>query len=263
MTDPRPRPTTAARAAIRGARLFPALVSIAATLLALAAPQARADAPPKDRFPTRAPLEAYLMPRDAEIALARSAGPESVTKDAEVLVLTDHGYETAVPGHNGYVCVVERLWTASSDDAEFWNPRGRGPICFNPAGARYCVPLLKMRTALFLAGKSKEEIVAAMQASYLAGEFPPLENGAMCFMLSKQGHLNDAAGHWHPHLMFYGPVEAAKDWGTNLPGSPVVGGVNDIDHVTIFMVPVRKWSDGTSDIQPNEVCDPAAAAGKK
>lgn len=260
MTDPQVRPTPEARAGSPAARLFLSLGCLSvASLLALAAAECRADSPPKDPYPVMAPLEQYLMPRDAEIALARSAGPESVTRDAEVLVFTEHGYEVAVPGHNGYVCVVERLWTASSEDAEFWNPRGRGPICFNPAGARYNLPLLKQRTALILARKSKAEIVAAMKASYQAGEFPPLESGAMCFMLSKQGHLNDAAGHWHPHLMFYGPVEAAADWGANLPGSPVVGGVNDIDHVTIFMVPVRHWSDGTADIQASELCGPAPA----
>ncbi|HVZ66594.1 MAG TPA: hypothetical protein VG936_18660 [Lacunisphaera sp.] len=234
---------------------------ISAGLIALVPTLTRADAPARDAYPTMAPLEQYLMPRDAEIALARSAGPVAITKDAEVLVLTKHGYETAVPGHNGYVCVVERLWTASSDDPEFWNPRGRGPICFNPAGAAYCLPLLKQRTALFLAGKSKEEMVAAMKASYQAGEFPRLSQGAMCFMLSKDGHLNDAAGHWHPHLMFYQPVEAAADWGANLPGSPVVGGVNDIDHVTIFMVPVRHWSDGSADILASEVCAPTPGSG--
>ena len=38
-------------------------------------------------YPTMAPIEQYLMDRTAEIALARSAAPESISRDAEVLVL--------------------------------------------------------------------------------------------------------------------------------------------------------------------------------
>jgi hypothetical protein len=41
-----------------------------------------------------APIEQYLMDRTAEIALARSAAPESISRDAEILVLGRHGFET-------------------------------------------------------------------------------------------------------------------------------------------------------------------------
>ena len=46
--------------------------------------------------------------RNAEIVLARSAAPEAISRDADVLVLGQHGYETAVKGKNGFVCAVER-----------------------------------------------------------------------------------------------------------------------------------------------------------
>jgi hypothetical protein len=56
-----------------------------------------------------APVDQYLMTdRGAEIALARSAAPESIARDAEVLVLGRHGFETAVKGKNGFVCIVGR-----------------------------------------------------------------------------------------------------------------------------------------------------------
>ena len=45
------------------------------------------------------------MDRTAEIALARSAAPESISRDGEVLVLGRHGFETAVKGKNGFVCM--------------------------------------------------------------------------------------------------------------------------------------------------------------
>src|SRR5580693_546752 len=65
----------------------------------------------KDKYPKMAPLDQYLMAdRNAEIALARSAAPESISHDATVEVLGSHGYETAVEGKNGFVCVVERGW---------------------------------------------------------------------------------------------------------------------------------------------------------
>ena len=39
-------------------------------------------------YPKMLPLAEYLMDRDAAIALARSAAPEGISKDASVLVLT-------------------------------------------------------------------------------------------------------------------------------------------------------------------------------
>src|SRR5262245_271898 len=64
-------------------------------------------------YPNMAPIEQYLMDRTAEIALARSAAPESISRDAEVPVLGGHGFETAVKGKNGFVCIVERSWTST------------------------------------------------------------------------------------------------------------------------------------------------------
>ena len=66
----------------------------------------------KTPYPAMAPLEQYLMlDRNEEVTLARSAAPDSISRDAEVLVLCKHGYETAVQGKNGFACLVERSWT--------------------------------------------------------------------------------------------------------------------------------------------------------
>src|ERR1700758_838318 len=83
----------------------------------------------KTPYPNMAPLDQYLMERQAEIALARSAAPDSISLDAEVLVLGPHGYETAVKGKNGFVCMVERSWASPLDHPDFWNPRLRAPNC--------------------------------------------------------------------------------------------------------------------------------------
>ena len=127
-------------------------------------------------YPSMAPIEQYLMTdRNAEIALARSAAPEAISRDATILVLGRHGYETAVEGKNGFVCAVERAWMGPFDGAEFWNPKVRGPLCFNPPAARSVLPLTYKRTEMIMAGKSKAQIVAALKAAYEKQELPPLE----------------------------------------------------------------------------------------
>src|SRR5271170_8067256 len=160
-----------------------------------------------------APIEQYLVTdRSSEIAMARSAAPPSISADAEVLVLGRHGYETAVKGKNGFVCLVERSWMSPFDFAQFWNPKMRGPICFNPAAVRSILPLTLKRTELVLAGLSKAQIIDGIKA-FDAKELPALEPGAMSYMMSSQGYLSDIGGHWVSHLMFYVPQTDGMDWG--------------------------------------------------
>jgi hypothetical protein len=202
----------------------------------------------KTPYPSMAPMEQYLMAdQNAEIAMARSAAPDSISRDAEVVVLGAHGYETAVKGKNGFVCIVQRSWTAESTNPEYWNPKLRGPICFNPAGARSYLPLVFKKTELAEAGRSKEQIVAAIKAGLDKKELPLPEPGAMCYMMSKQGYLNDKVGHWHPHLMFFVPIKDSASWGANLDNSPILATDVPEDRLTIFMIPVGEWSDGTTD----------------
>ena len=86
-------------------------------------------------YPAMAPSAEYLMAdRTAEIALARSAAPASISGDAEVLVLGPKGYVSAAPGRNGFVCMVQRAWFSGLQDEGFWNPKLRAPICFQSAG---------------------------------------------------------------------------------------------------------------------------------
>jgi hypothetical protein len=200
------------------------------------------------KYPSMAPVEEYLMTdRNSEITLARSAAPDSISHDATVLVLARHGYETAVEGKNGFVCVVERGWMSPADAPEFWNPKLRGPICFNPPAARSILPITYKRTELVLAGKTKAEIIAGNKAAFEKGELPALEPGAMSYMMSKEAYLTDHDDHNLAHLMFYTPALDGKTWGADLPKSPVMltpqfKGVQPID---VFIVRVGSWSDGT------------------
>ena len=198
------------------------------------------------KYPVAAPLSQYLIPEKAsEIELARSAAPASISDGAEVLVLTRDGYVTAVKGGNGFVCLVERAWAKSTDDSEFWNPKVRAPHCLNAPAAKTYLPIVLLKTKLVLAGRSKMEIARALKAAWERKELPTLEPNAMCYMMSKQQYLSDDDMHWHPHMMWYVPGDSAKSWGANLPGVPVMAGNVPEDRMTVFMVVVDHWSDGT------------------
>ncbi len=198
-------------------------------------------------YPKMAPIEQYLMSQDAEVALARSAAPESISKDAGVMVLDRQGYELVIKGSNGFVCAVQRSWTATLDDPNFWNPKLRAPTCFNASAVRSFLPRVILRTKVILAGKSKEQLSAEMKAAFEANQIPAIEPGAVAYMLSKQGYLGDQAGHWRPHFMIYVPEGELAGWGANLQSSPVLGASDHTDRVTTLFVPVLKWSDGSAD----------------
>ena len=217
------------------------------TLVAMLAAVCQAKAQDsKAPYSSMAPLDQYLIAdRNAEIALARSAAPESISQDAEIMVLGQHGYETAVKGKNGFVCMVWRSWTAGTDDPDFWNPKLRGPICLNALAARSQVPLTRKKTEVILASRSKAQMSEAVDAAFDKKELPLPESGAMCYMLSKQQYLSDRGEHWHPHLMFFLPLTDPVAWGAGLPGSPVIAVKSTLDRLTLFLIPVGSWSDGT------------------
>lgn len=205
----------------------------------------------KTPYPSMAPVVQYMIAsRDAEITLARSAAPRSISDDAEVLVLGPHGYEIAEKGKNGFVCAVLRSWTAGIDAPDFWNPNLRAPICFNAAAARTYLPIVMKKTELILAGRSKAEMFESIKAALAKGELPVQAPGAMCYMLSKDGYLGDAVKHWHPHVMFFVPQTDPAAWGAGLSGSPILAGPDPEDSLTVFLIPVGKWSDGTTDLHP-------------
>jgi hypothetical protein len=158
------------------------MISITALVLVISigfrVPKAAAQS---DKYPKMAPVDQYLMERNAEILLARSAAPDSVSSDATILVLGRQGYETAVRGKNGFACMVERSWMEAFDSPEFWNPKVRGAECLNRQAARSILPIAHLRTRMVMAGHSKAEIVSALKAAFDNKQLPDLENGNMVF----------------------------------------------------------------------------------
>ena len=196
-------------------------------------------------YPKIAPMEQYLMTdQSAEITQARSAAPEAIARDAEVLVFGRHGFETAVKGKNGFMCIVERSWT-SAPDGEFWNPKVRTPICYNAAASHSLLPRNIKRTNLILAGLSQRQVDETIVAAVDKKELPAIEPGTMCYMMSKQGYGGDSVAHWPPHVMFYFSQTDPAIWGANLPGSPIHAMSDDHEHLTEFAIGVQRWSGET------------------
>jgi hypothetical protein len=204
---------------------------------------AQADKAP---YPAMAPMQEYLMPDvSAEIALARSAAPVSISDGAEVMVLGRDGYKTAVKGTNGFLCIVERSWAQDSNDAEYWNPKMRAPHCFNPLAARSFAPIYLRKTQLVLAGKSRGEVAREIAAALDNKQLPALEPGAMAYMMSKQQYLNDRDKNWHPHAMFFFSGDMTKSWAADAPNSPLLAANDPENRVTILFVLADQWSDGS------------------
>ena len=208
-------------------------------------------------YPKMAQVEKYLMDRDAEIALARSAAPDAISNDASIIVLTRHGYETAVQGKNGWVCWVGRGWMAMFDHPEFWNPKVRAADCLNPPAARSTLPYAYKRTEMLLAGHSKQEAIAAIKSAIDRKELPALEQGSVSYMMSKSSYLTDSGDHNAPHIMFFQREQNDAIWGANVPNAPVMSvnywylsaeaypQLKSFPPMAVFLVMVDKWSDGT------------------
>jgi hypothetical protein len=204
---------------------------------------------PPAPYTKMAPIDQYLMAdQSAEVALARSAAPESISGDADVLILGRRGFETAVHGKNGFVCVVGRGWTSAADP-DFWNPKVRVPLCVNAAAARSYLLRLTKETEWGMAGFTRAQMNEAVVAALARKELPPMEPGAMCYMTGKQGYGGDVAPHWPAHLMFFYSDTDPAIWGANLPGSPVIAVADPLEHLTQFVIPTHRWSDGTEDLQ--------------
>jgi hypothetical protein len=171
--------------------------------------------------------------------------------------LTRKGYETAVAGTNGFVCMVARSFSGAPDWPERWNPKIRAAECENPQAARTVAPITRLRAAMTLAGRTNAEILDRIGTALRNKEIPPLEPGAMSYMMSKSSYLSDDGDHDMAHVMFFVPFKDGADWGANAPGSPVFGGsywfatpgheaeAATLPRLSVFLVGVCSWSDGT------------------
>lgn len=202
-------------------------------------------------YPKMLPIDRYLVSdRATEIALARSAAPKSISDKATVLTLGKDGYETAVKGTNGFVCLVFRSWSNDFDYADFWDPNLRTPQCWNAAAAGSWLPDYLTRTKWVLSGASRKNMAARTKAGLADHEISPPAPGSMAYMMSKDQFINEPSpangpARWYPHVMFFVPATDGAPWGANFPGGPLYSATSDAEPFTIYFVVVPRWSDGT------------------
>ena len=175
---------------------------------------------------TYPPIDRYLMPRDAEVALARSAAPPNISDHATIKVLTRSGFVVAQQGDNGAVCMVMRGFSAPTyTPAPFrdlvYDATVRAPICFTAPAAKVAMPYYELRTTLALAGKNPEQIAAALKTAYANGTLPHRDGVTMAYMWSAHQHLASGINAWHPHMMLFAPNYDNGMVGGNAFGSPL------------------------------------------
>jgi hypothetical protein len=177
-----------------------------------------------------------LLPREREIALARTAAPAAVSQDATVMVLTERGFEVAVKGTSGVTCVVNRS-----------HPLSLEPHCFDAEASATVLPMELRRTELLREGKSNEEIDREIAAGLLSGKYRLPRRPAMSYMMSSEQVLyNDEGqkvGKWEPHLMIFYPHLTSADLG--LGGTPSTQAALVVDEgkaVSNIMILVKEFA---------------------
>ena len=204
----------------------------------------RAHAQPPGRPPSNyAPLGEYMMPRDAEIALARSAAPPNISGRATIKVLTTSGFQVAHEGGNGFVCLVMRGWAAptftpAAQRDLVYDATLRAPICFDPPATRLVLPFYELKHRLGMEGRTPDQIADAIQAAYARGRLPRRETVSFGYMWSADQQLGPGVGHWHPHMMVFAPYYDNAMLGGNEAG--VGPAVNDDAGTpfTVIIIPV-------------------------
>ncbi|NNF12179.1 MAG: hypothetical protein HKN72_03085 [Gemmatimonadetes bacterium] len=168
------------------------------------------------------------LSRTEEIRLAMSAGPLSVSKEADVYVLGSRGFEKAVEGTNGFSCMVIR----SAADRTILAPH-----CFSPDASATVLPGKLAEGRLQMGGMSQSEVEAELTKAFEDGSLPLPEGDAYAYMLSAGQHLGPA-GQWRPHFMLYMPYATNEDVGGSpaTPAFPFVGPEIGHPHSTMVIV---------------------------
>jgi hypothetical protein len=176
-----------------------------------------------------------LLPRDQEIALARSAAPAAVSDSARVLVLTERGFEVAVPGTTGVTCLVNRSW-----------PESLEPECFDAEASLTLLPVERYRTEERQKGRPNDVIEREVNDRLADGRFRLPRRPALVYMLSAAQQLisdeGDKVGKWYPHLMLGVPYLTNADLGLPEKMDMRVGMVSDAGKPwATLVIPVRSF----------------------
>lgn len=153
-------------------------------------------------------------PEAVQVALAESAGPPPVARDATVLIIGANGYRRVRDGRNGFTCLIARQ---RRDTLE--------PECFDAEGTATIVPARLFVESERAAGVDEAAIEARLEAGYTSRRFAAPRKRGLVYMLSPSNYVFDPEQkkviHFPGHLMFYAPHATAKEVGTG-PGAPYI-----------------------------------------
>jgi hypothetical protein len=153
----------------------------------------------------------FLMEQDREIALARSAAPDRVSKNATIMVLGENGYETVIEGTNSFVCIVIRSWgNPTHNHAYLYDPNLIVPECLDQNAVKTILPMQLYRAELGARQTPPAEIEAAVMEGFRSGRFQRTESVSFSYMLSA-GMMFGADRQGSAHIMIYLPDNYEND----------------------------------------------------
>ncbi len=152
-----------------------------------------------------------MLPRAQEVALAETAGPLHIVRDAAIYALEKDGYVLAREGTNGFTCLVLRSFPGSQE-----------PECYDAEGTATLLPR-RLDEARFRAeGLTREQVSAKIAAGFEAGKYRAPRRPGIVYMLSCKNYvpIDDTGSriiHYQPHFMFYSPYLTNADIGGGSP----------------------------------------------
>jgi hypothetical protein len=169
-----------------------------------------------------------MLDAPREEALARSAAPAHVSRDAALWLLVDGAFREVSPGSNGNACVVMRSFPESVE-----------PVCYDAEGAKTILQIEIRRFQLRNAGHDWTAIDRMIRAEIDEGRLAVPSRPALAWMMSPEqilfGDDGTNVGAWKPHTMLYMPGVTGEGLGLgSVPALPVM--VTDPGTPTAFLM---------------------------
>ena len=140
--------------------------------------------------------EFQYLSESCEVALALSAAPQHLQKDASVYVLQKGGYVLVSQGSNPFTCLVQRN-----------HPTSLLPVCFDQEGAASIVRTILDTAGLVLSGATDTEINKAIVNGLESGKYSAPRGSSLSYMLSAFNRMYDedsqALIELGPHSMIF------------------------------------------------------------
>jgi hypothetical protein len=174
------------------------------------------------------------VPRDQQISIALSAGPEEIRDKATVYVLGPKGFEKAREGTNGVNCLVGRHFATPAETTI-------EPMCYDAEGSKTLLLADLYGEELRSKGTPEAEIKTAIADGYKSGRFKTPGKTGIRYMLSDYDRLGPTPDHKTvhvpPHFMFYAPYMTGKDLGFDSNAAAAFLVAPGMPYATIIVFP--------------------------